>query len=155
MFPGWLTAGRPGRSTVAMSGRPGRSTDVHRTCTQPSWEAGRPGRSTARELCSLESLRSTGSVDRAESSALCKPARSTGRSTGQRVVALWFWHGRPGGRPEGSTIDLFTISRSTGRPIWAFLAANGQIFKWVINTPFESYFSTSFQEQNFRSFQMF
>ena len=67
-------------------------------------------------------------VDRPESNCSLDLARSTARSTGRlndHILTI--------GRSTG---------RSTGRPIWAFSYANGHIFKWVINTPFESWFST-------------
>ena len=82
--------------------------------TEPG--VGRPRRSTARELL----LSRKGPGRPAESSALCIQFRSTGRSTGQKAVALsipspvdravdrWHnghkndrWASRPGGRPEG------------------------------------------------------
>ena len=128
-------SGRPGRSTVAVSGRPDRSTDVHRTCTLPCWG----GRSTARELCSLESLRSTGrrpgrehcslfpdSVDRPKSRCSLDLARSTGRSTA---------------RLNGHFFDRWLVDRPVDRKakLGLFLCQRADSFG-AIYTPFEGCF---------------
>ena len=79
-------------------------------------------RSTGRELC------------------LCIQPRSTGRSTGQRAVALSF-HARLTGRSTGgTTVIKMTVGRSTGRANLPFTVANGQILFWVINTHFFGWF---------------
>ena len=71
-MPGWLTVGRPGRSTVAVSGRPGRSTDVHRMCTQPCWGGRSTGSVDQGHFQRAEALwRSTVLVDRPISLAAC------------------------------------------------------------------------------------
>ena len=111
----WLTAGRLGRSTVAVGGRPDRSTDVHKTCTQPS-SGGRSTGTVDRQRALLSGKPPVDrAVDQAESTALCFQTRSTERSTDQIAVALWIWHGRLGGRPLGSTVKNLTASRSTDR----------------------------------------
>jgi len=72
----------------------------------------------------------------AESSALCIQFRSTGWSTGQRALALWFQARSTG----GTTVIKMTVGRSTGRSTrranLPFPAANGQNFCGVINTHF-------------------
>ena len=72
-----------------------------------NWWAGRPGGRPSREFCSLEMAPGRP----AESSALCIQFRSTGRSTGQRAVALWFQARSTG----GTTVRNLTVGRSTGR----------------------------------------
>ena len=105
-------------------GRPDRSTDVHKDvhAGQLVWPIDR----------AVDRLKSTHS----------RVARSTGRSTGQRAVALWFWARSTAA--AGSTVKNLTVGRSTGRstrrPIWALSAANGQILLRAIYTPFESWF---------------
>ena len=107
------SGGRPGRSVGPVVGRPDRSTDVHETCTKAklAWPVDRA-------VDWLKSPHSrVGAVDRE------------------------LWPGQPGGRPLRSTAKNLTvgrsIGRSTGRAFWSFSAANGQIFKGAINTPFE------------------
>ena len=123
-----LSAGRPDRSTEAEVGRP--------TCTVRARSQGWWGRSTVQRalLSGNGPGRLTGQP--AESSALCIWLRSTGRSTGREPLLSGSRPSRPGGRPAGSTVKNLTVGRSTGRAIRPFSAANGQIFKWVINTPF-------------------
>ena len=112
---------------VDRDGRSDRSTDVHETCTKAklAWPVDRLKLPHSR----------VGAVDQA--------------------VDHKHWPGRPGGRPEGSTVDFLTVGRSTGRGKMPFSAANGQIPNGVINTPknFKSKispiykcFNTSFQK---------
>ena len=112
----WLSAGRPGRSTVAEVGRPDRSTDVHRTCTQP----GLVGRSTGRSIVQ-RALLSVSSLDR--------PGRSTGGTT---VRNLTVGADRPGGRPEG---QICPFQLPTGRFLWGY---KYPIFELVFNKFFKS-----------------
>ena len=122
-----LTAGRPGRSTVAVIGRPGQSTNVHRMCKQPSW-GGRSNVSVDRHRALLSGKPPVDrAVNRAESTALCFQTRSTERSTGQRAVALWIWHGRP----EGQS-GPFLCQRADSK--WGLFIPH---LKWVLKKIFK------------------
>ena len=132
-------------------------------------QAGRPnpesvnriGRPTCTRMCTLTChlARST------ERSTDCKyPILGWGRSTVRLGTIDWAvdrpksnccldWHGRPGGRPAGSTVNFLTVGRSTGRstgrPIWAFSLPTGRFQVGALYTPFEVAFCQDFQEQNF------
>ena len=77
-----------GRSTAAEVGRPVQSIDMHKRARQLELV----GRSTRQSTVQRVLLSGNGpgrpAGRRAESSALCIQFRSTGRSTGQRAVAL-------------------------------------------------------------------
>ena len=147
VFESWICPARLWRSTGMVNWTSNRSMCTRRA-QRPSDLADRPcGRPT--EVSPL-----SGAAGR-PGGRLFTLARSTGRSTGQRAVALWIWYGRLGGRPEGSTVKNVTVGqstgRSTGRAFWPFSAANGQISNGAINTPFEvgflKYFSLLFDFQ--------
>ena len=88
-------------------------------------------------------------IDRTESSALFI---QLGRPGGEPLLS-GSGHSRLSGRPLGSTVKFLTVGWSTGRSIgrafWPFSAANGQIFKGAINTPFEVDFHQEFKEPKF------
>ena len=131
--------------------------DRHRACTQPGW-GGRLIWSVDCQRALLSGKASGRPVGRPDrESALCIQFDRPGGRPARVSLLSGSGHGRPGDRPLGSTVKFFTVGRSTGRStgraIWPFSAANGQISKWAINTPFELVFQKEFLEQKFFIFQ--
>ena len=120
---GGRPTGRPDQEPVDQNGRP----DVHKTCTRPYQLAGRPsGRPT--EVNPLSGC----------------PGRPGGRPVREPLLS-----GSGRGRLAGSTVYFLTVGRSTGRstgrPIWALSAANGNILFGPLYTPSLGCFGQDFQ----------
>ena len=110
----------------------GRSTKRSTDCKCPTlgW-----GRSIGRSTVSL------GTVDR----AVDRPERNCSLDL----------HGRPGGRPEGSTVIFLTVGRSTGRSFLTLSAVKGQNSYGGYKYPIWSWFSLSFQERKIYILKVF
>ena len=142
-----------------MVDRAGRPTCTERARSQADGLVDRNGR-PPESLCSLEMARSTAREPLLSGNGPGRPTRSTGRE-----LCSLYQLGRPAresllsrsspGRPVGATVKFLTVGRSTGRAFLPFSAANGQIFKWVINTPFELVFQQEFSRAKFSSSQVF
>ena len=79
-------------------------------------------------------------------------ARSTGRSTDQRAVALWFW-ARSTGRPNGQKFDRWSVDRLVDRKVIFDLSASQRAdFVMGYLYPIWEMFLHKFLEQKFPTF---